>query len=262
MDPETEPILDHGKDKANDIEESLISEHKNVYVGMHLATPKGKRRPKSGVSRKSWMVSNTDLDKTVYSPSQQVQFILGNEMDKKFDALEDAECPQIFTEMEELHQDEDGGMLWKETARWIKFEEVVEDSGNRWSKPHVATLSLHALFELRASILKGVVMLDMEANDIGEIADLVIDQMIVQEQLPKEEGIKSKVKAALISDHKHVTEKKRGASIKGIGGKKRKWICWRTHIKPIPIFNEKFQICALLHEENSLWCRSFQCSCW
>ena len=52
----------------------------------------------------------------VYSPSQQVQFILGNEMEQKFDALEE-ECPQIFTEMEELHQDEEGGMLWKETAR-------------------------------------------------------------------------------------------------------------------------------------------------
>ena len=38
--------------------------------------------------------------------------------------------------------------------------------------------------------------------------------MIVQEQLPKEEDVKAKVKAALISNHKHVTEKKRGTSLK------------------------------------------------
>ena len=34
-------------------------------------------------------------------------------------------------------------------TRWVKFEEDVEEGGNRWSKPHVATLSLHSLFELR-----------------------------------------------------------------------------------------------------------------
>ena len=49
--------------------------------------------------------------------------------------------------------------------RWIKFEEDVEEGGERWSKPHVATLSLHSLFELRCNILNGTVMLDVEAFD-------------------------------------------------------------------------------------------------
>ena len=48
--------------------------------------------------------------------------------------------------------------------RWVKFEEDVEDSGKRWSKPHVATLSLHSLLELRNLLTKGVVLLDMEAS--------------------------------------------------------------------------------------------------
>ena len=30
-------------------------------------------------------------------------------------------------------------------CRWVKFEEDVEEGGNRWSKPHVATLSLYLL---------------------------------------------------------------------------------------------------------------------
>lgn len=54
--------------------------------------------------------------------------------------------------------------------RWLKFEEDVEDGGERWSKPYVATLSLHSLFELRSCILNGTVLLDMRANTIEEIA--------------------------------------------------------------------------------------------
>lgn len=56
------------------------------------------------------------------------------------------------------------------TDRWLKFEEDVEDGGERWSKPYVATLSLHSLFELRSCILNGTVMLDMRVNSIEEIA--------------------------------------------------------------------------------------------
>jgi hypothetical protein len=32
----------------------------------------------------------------------------------------------------------------------VKFEEDVEEGANRWSKPHVSSLSLHSLMELRS----------------------------------------------------------------------------------------------------------------
>lgn len=54
--------------------------------------------------------------------------------------------------------------------RWIKFEEDVEEGGNRWSKPHVATISLHSLFELRSCILNGTVMLDLDATNLDQIS--------------------------------------------------------------------------------------------
>lgn len=57
-------------------------------------------------------------------------------------------------------------------CRWLKFEEDVEDGGERWSKPYVATLSLHSLFELRSCILNGTVLLDMHANTLEEIAGI------------------------------------------------------------------------------------------
>lgn len=62
--------------------------------------------------------------------------------------------------------------------RWIKFEEDVEEGGNRWSKPHVATLSLHSLFELRSLVLNGTVMLDTEAHSLEQITDLMLESMI------------------------------------------------------------------------------------
>lgn len=57
--------------------------------------------------------------------------------------------------------------------RWLKFEEDVEDGGERWSKPYVATLSLHSLFELRSCILTGIVLLDMRASSVEEVAGIV-----------------------------------------------------------------------------------------
>jgi hypothetical protein len=44
---------------------------------------------------------------------------------------------------------------WTETARWIKYEEDVEEGTNRWGKPHVASLSFHALINLRRLIEAG-----------------------------------------------------------------------------------------------------------
>uniref|UniRef100_F7ERB6 Anion exchange protein n=1 Tax=Monodelphis domestica TaxID=13616 RepID=F7ERB6_MONDO len=95
---------------------------------------------------------------------------------------------------------------WKETARWLKFEEDVEDGGDRWSKPYVATLSLHSLFELRSCILNGTVMLDMRASTLDEIADMVLDNMIASGQL--DDSIRENVREALLKRHHHQNEKK------------------------------------------------------
>ena len=54
----------------------------------------------------------------------------------------------------------------------MKYEEDVEEGGERWSKPHVASLSLHSLFELRAGLTSGAIMLDMDANNISQVAGL------------------------------------------------------------------------------------------
>jgi len=135
----------------------------------------------------------------VTPPAQRVQFILGQESQDV-----EHESHPVFSEMEELFVGEDGDMEWKETARWVKFEEDVEEGGNRWSKPHVATLSLHSLFELRSLLLNGTVCLDMAASSLDEIADLTLDTMINSGSLPADK--KDQVKAAMLKKHRHQFE--------------------------------------------------------
>ncbi|KAK9308325.1 hypothetical protein QLX08_001751 [Tetragonisca angustula] len=176
-----------------------------VYVGVHLPGERRHRRHHKHhhSQRQTYSADkeNVDNDRPITPPAQRVQFILGEEVG------DDAhESHPLFSEMEELVRDGDE-MEWKETARWIKFEEDVEEGGNRWSKPHVATLSLHALFELRSLLLNGTVMLDMEAASLEQITDLVLDNMINKGSLPIE--AREKVREALLVRHRHQHERRK-----------------------------------------------------
>uniref|UniRef100_A0A6P4FZQ6 Anion exchange protein n=1 Tax=Drosophila rhopaloa TaxID=1041015 RepID=A0A6P4FZQ6_DRORH len=139
-----------------------------------------------------------EVERPVTPPAQRVQFILGEDVDDGTHVSH-----PLFSEMGMLVKEGDE-IEWKETARWIKFEEDVEEGGNRWSKPHVATLSLHSLFELRRLLVNGSVMLDMEAHNLEVMADLVCDHMVSAGTLPP--GVKDKVKDALLRRHRHQHE--------------------------------------------------------
>ena len=103
-------------------------------------------------------------NQAINNPTAKVRFILGGQ-----DADLDDQPHDVFTELEEYCCDENGVEEWKETARWLKFEEDVEEGGDRWSKPHVATLSLYSVFELRSCIVNGTVLLDMHARNLIQI---------------------------------------------------------------------------------------------
>lgn len=62
---------------------------------------------------------------------------------------------QLFVELDELNVGADQDWKWSEKARWIKFEEDVEEGAERWGRPHVASLSFHCLIELRRCLEKG-----------------------------------------------------------------------------------------------------------
>uniref|UniRef100_A0A0K8SVL4 Anion exchange protein n=2 Tax=Lygus hesperus TaxID=30085 RepID=A0A0K8SVL4_LYGHE len=143
-----------------------------------------------------------EQDVPVTPPAQRVQFILGEDADDRTH-----ESHPLFSEMEELVLGDGDIPEWKETARWIKFEEDVEEGGNRWSKPHVATLSLHSLFELRSLLLNGTVLLDMEAQSLEQVADLFLDNMYNAGVVTLD--TRDKVREALLRRHRHQHEKKK-----------------------------------------------------
>uniref|UniRef100_A0A672M479 Anion exchange protein n=2 Tax=Sinocyclocheilus grahami TaxID=75366 RepID=A0A672M479_SINGR len=127
---------------------------------------------------------------------------------------EDEPTPTLFTEMDTL-QHEGGEMEWKESARWVKFEEKVEEGGERWSKPHVSTLSLHSLFELRTCLQTGCILLDLEGYSLPQIVDDIIEKQ-VQEGLIAPE-IREKISFVLLRKHRHQTKKPIHRSLADIG---------------------------------------------
>nr|CAB3266294.1 anion exchange protein 2 [Phallusia mammillata] len=103
---------------------------------------------------------------------------------------------EVFVELDELVSGE-----WKETARWIKFEEDVEES-QMWGKPRVASLSFHSLLELRKMIEKGAVMLDVEKENLSDVANAVVEEMVNTGQIRAED--QGNILKVLLSKHKHI----------------------------------------------------------
>lgn len=131
--------------------------------------------------------------------------------------------------------DKDQEMRWKERARWIKFEEDVEEETDRWGKPHVASLSFRSLLELRRTITHGkwrprawssqkkilcskvqrwtlffysrsslgAVLLDLEQNTLPGIANLVVETLMISDQIRAED--RANVLRALLLKHRSAT---------------------------------------------------------
>uniref|UniRef100_A0A673CMU3 Anion exchange protein n=1 Tax=Sphaeramia orbicularis TaxID=375764 RepID=A0A673CMU3_9TELE len=106
---------------------------------------------------------------------------------------------EVFVELNELTMDKNQEMQWKETARWIKFEEDVEEETDRWGKPHVASLSFRSLLELRKTISHGAVLLDLDQKTLPGIAHQVVEQMIISDQIKAED--RANVLRALLLKH-------------------------------------------------------------
>lgn len=148
-------------------------------------------------------IRELDSDRPVTPPGERVQKILGYDKSTKDVGI----TPRpIFSEMEELLW-ENGDSVWRETARWIRFEEDVEESGNRFSKPHVGTLSLHALFELRSYLLNGALLFDVDGSTFDQITSIIVDRMICTGNLALK--MRDKVKETLQRRHRHAFQRER-----------------------------------------------------
>ncbi|XP_014668379.1 PREDICTED: band 3 anion transport protein-like isoform X2 [Priapulus caudatus] len=111
---------------------------------------------------------------------------------------------EVFVELDELIVGEDNETTWKETARWIKFEEDIQEAADRWGKPHVPSLSFHSLLELRKCLELGTVLLDLEETTLSGVATRVVDNMSTTDQIREED--RGAVLKALLLKHKRLNE--------------------------------------------------------
>uniref|UniRef100_A0A3P9PI41 Anion exchange protein n=1 Tax=Poecilia reticulata TaxID=8081 RepID=A0A3P9PI41_POERE len=144
---------------------------------------------------------------SVVSPAaERLRHILGED--------DTTPTPTIFTEMDTLQHDGEE-LEWKESARWVKFEEKVEEGGERWSKPHVSTLTLHSLFELRTCLQTGSILLDLEGYSLPQIVEEIVDRQIADSLVPPD--LKEKIIFVLLRKHRHQTKKPIHRSLADIG---------------------------------------------
>ncbi|XP_041927286.1 sodium-driven chloride bicarbonate exchanger isoform X3 [Alosa sapidissima] len=201
-----EAVVDQGGARSmlkTNFEKEELEGHRTLYIGVHV--PLGRKthrrhRHHGHRHRRRSRERDSGVDDG-HTPSQRVQFLLGTEDDDEEHIPHD-----LFTQLDEICWREGEDVEWRETARWLKFEEDVEDGGERWSKPYVATLSLHSLFELRSCILNGTVLLDMRATSLDEIAEMILDHQ--EAAIPLGDDIRRKVREALLKQHHHQNQKK------------------------------------------------------
>lgn len=110
---------------------------------------------------------------------------------------------EVFVQLDELFTN---GVEreWKETARWIKYEEDVEEGAERWGRPHVAPLSFHSLLNLRRCLETGVILLDLEEKELPGVVYRVVETMATDELIT--EADKATVMRALLLRHRHVSD--------------------------------------------------------
>ncbi|XP_075885850.1 electrogenic sodium bicarbonate cotransporter 4 [Nelusetta ayraudi] len=145
-------------------------------------------------------------DPSVSPAAERLRHILGDD--------DSTPTPTLFTEMDTL-QHEGDELEWKESARWVKFEEKVEEGGERWSKPHVSTLTLHSLFELRTCLQTGSILLDLEGYSLPQIVDDIVERQIADGLIPPD--LKEKISFVLLRKHRHQTKKPIHRSLADIG---------------------------------------------
>ncbi|XP_060927123.1 electrogenic sodium bicarbonate cotransporter 4 isoform X2 [Limanda limanda] len=147
-----------------------------------------------------------DINRTMSPAAERLRYILNED--------DDMPTPTLFTEMDTLQREGDE-LEWKESARWVKFEEKVEEGGERWSKPHVSTLSLHSLFELRTCLQTGTVLLDLEGYSLPQIVDDIIERQIEEGMISPD--LREQISFVLLRKHRHQTKKPIHRSLADIG---------------------------------------------
>jgi anion exchange protein len=117
-------------------------------------------------------------------------------------AFELDETTSLFTQLDVLVHFKDGSSGWKEISRWLKYEETVE-VGDRWSKPHVSTTSMHGVLHLKKALMDGscVVGLGLPMLTRQTIADVL--SQLVEEKCQLSNDVCQNIRHIILNPHKH-----------------------------------------------------------
>ncbi|XP_032741514.1 anion exchange protein 4 isoform X5 [Rattus rattus] len=104
--------------------------------------------------------------------------------------------PLLFIQLNEL-LGWPQALEWRETGRWLLFEEKLDIGAGRWSAPHVPTLALPSLQKLRSLLAEGIVLLDCPARSLLEL----VEQVVSGESLSPE--LRGQLQALLLQRPQH-----------------------------------------------------------
>ncbi|XP_027764672.1 band 3 anion transport protein isoform X2 [Empidonax traillii] len=108
-----------------------------------------------------------------------------------------------YVELHELVMDSSKDLCWMEAGHWLKLEEDFQESG-QWSQPHLSFLTYRNLLEIRRALNKGAILLDVAANSMAAIVNILIDQMIYEGQWKPQD--REDILRTLLLRHSHPSE--------------------------------------------------------
>ncbi|CAG2204038.1 NCBE [Mytilus edulis] len=117
----------------------------------------------------------------------------------------DEETPVVFCQLDTLTK-KDQEVIWMESARWVKYEEDVEENGKRWSKPHVASVTLHYVLELKTQMSTGAIILEADVRSLPQLADLICEELSKMKTITN--NMKQKIRSTLLARHDHHQKRK------------------------------------------------------
>ena len=207
-----DPILQYELDKLREFE---AQQHQPSTASLNAAPPseklelfhkQWKEARKIGPSHTASPSKNSLLShfSDASTPFHQKRFSLrAQEIASKLKLMTKTmktQAKNVFIQLDELMLNERGDYFWAESSRWIKFEENFQNS-QRYSKPHIASLTFHSIHQLRNLLDESEILLDIDANNIYDIADYACNAWIAKRSIVY--SSKKQVMSALCASYEH-----------------------------------------------------------
>ena len=95
----------------------------------------------------------------------------------------------MYIELSELLSSNHNELFWKETARWMNYEQDFDEESGQWSLPHVSALEFHSLQIVKQAIKEGIFLFDREDMvDFPTTVLSILDEVVHARHMDNEEA--------------------------------------------------------------------------